>query len=149
MSSLSTLCHGALVVCWSPFSLNLLVHYNNGFIIDEIWPINLISYKIILYIFFLINLCKLIIFFFLGKWGHTHLLTLWAEDMNVRHVHKSTNMVIKWVNVNKYEVHDMWQKVVIVDLMERTYRCGKFQLCNIPCTHVTIVAQFNNLLDYY
>lgn len=66
------------------------------------------------------------LFFSLETDGQTHPLTLWAKDKIVRHISKSANMVVKPINLHKYKVHDTLQKVSIVDLLERTSRCGKF-----------------------
>lgn len=87
--------------------------------------------------------------YFVGTNGRTHMLTPQVEDKIVGHMSKLVNIVNKPIILYRYEVHDMQQQVSVIDLMQQTCECRKYQLSQISCTHIAIVAQFNNLLDCF
>ncbi|XP_044477508.1 uncharacterized protein LOC123204774 [Mangifera indica] len=79
----------------------------------------------------------------------THPLTPWAEEKLANHIHKSANMIVKPITVDRYEVYSSGRPVAIVNLATKECSCKKFQLSQIACAHVATIARFQNLSNCY
>lgn len=58
-------------------------------------------------------------------------------------------MIVKSITVHKYEMHGPRKQIAKVDLATNECSCKKFQLSQIVCTHVVVIARFHNFLNYY
>ncbi|XP_044461881.1 uncharacterized protein LOC123193152 [Mangifera indica] len=87
----------------------------------------------------------------LARHAHTctHPLTPWAEKKLANHIHKSANMIVKPITVDRYEVYNSGRSVAIVNLATKECSYKKFQLSQIACAHVAAIARFQNLLNCY
>ncbi|XP_044496406.1 uncharacterized protein LOC123218825 [Mangifera indica] len=79
----------------------------------------------------------------------THSLTPWAEEKVAGHIRKSANKIVKLITIDRYEVNGPSKPVAIVDLATKECTSRKFQLSQIPCTHVAAIVRFQNLSHYY
>ncbi|XP_044464397.1 uncharacterized protein LOC123194952 [Mangifera indica] len=74
-------------------------------------------------------------------------VTPWVEDKIAKRVRKSSNLEVRPITTERYQVlgSGQCQYDALVDLMEHTCTCRKFQLSKIPCMHVIAVAIYMKL----
>ncbi|XP_076919449.1 uncharacterized protein LOC143580247 [Bidens hawaiensis] len=69
-----------------------------------------------------------------------HLLSAWAESRTSRKRHKCRTWRVTGIDQYRYNVHDGGARC-IVDLLNRTCRCRKWQASGLPCGHVIAVCK--------
>ncbi|XP_044466603.1 uncharacterized protein LOC123196616 [Mangifera indica] len=76
---------------------------------------------------------------------HQSPVTPWVEDKIVKHVQKSSNLEVHPITSDRYQVLGSGQYDTLVDLTKCTCICQKFQLSQIPCIYVIVVAKYIKL----
>ncbi|XP_044496513.1 uncharacterized protein LOC123218895 [Mangifera indica] len=72
-------------------------------------------------------------------------VTPWVEDKIAKRVRKSSNLEMRPITTERYQVLGSGQYDALVDLTEHTCTCRKFQLSKIPYMHVIAVARYMKL----
>ncbi|XP_044475703.1 uncharacterized protein LOC123203403 [Mangifera indica] len=72
-------------------------------------------------------------------------VTPWVKDKIAKRVRKSSNLEVRSITSDRYQVLNSGQYDALVDLTECTCTCRKFQLSQIPCMHVIAVARYMKL----
>ncbi|XP_044470500.1 uncharacterized protein LOC123199527 [Mangifera indica] len=74
-------------------------------------------------------------------------VTPWVEDKIAKRVRKSSNLEVRPITTERYQVlgSGQCQYDALVDLTEHTCTCRNFQLSKIPCMHVIAVARYMKL----
>ncbi|XP_076952698.1 uncharacterized protein LOC143626510 [Bidens hawaiensis] len=78
------------------------------------------------------------------KW--THSLSKWAQSRTTRKMAKSRSWKATGIDEYHYDVDDGGRRCV-VDLLNRTCECRKWQVSGLPCGHAISVCKFLKLRD--
>ena len=72
-------------------------------------------------------------------------LTPTAERLLQANISSASQYTARWNGVSKYQVKGPWHDQHVVDIVQMTCSCRKWELTGMPCKHV--IATINEMAD--